>query len=591
MRAFLGRLCAASAVSLWVLSTGVVRAQEPASTPALTVTGTRLQWTAVENATGYDVIRGDVRLLRESADGFTAAVRVCLADDLESTQLDYLGVPKPGEAFFFLVRAGTGGIAGTFDSGGAGQSAPRDAAIDGATKSCFSTVTPHAPIVIAGDNQFREQRGVVRGSGTPGDPYLVAGWDITCDTPTNSTGVEIRNTTVAYTVRNVRVRSCETGILLEGTQDGRVERSRLEVDGAGVRVSGGIQMALDGNVLDGIAGTAIRLEAGSSALVQRNVVTGSGVGIDLDGAVSTVVRGNNLLGNAIQALDQNGASNMWNWSYPEGGNHWSDYAGTDQCSGVNQNVCAGGQSDGFGDQPVTLPSIGTDAYPLMAPASDEGDTLRPIIQWSPPSARFTPSVDITGRSLDSGTGIQATFVRVNGGAWINAGPSTDWSYHATLVPDANLIEAQAFDRAGNASSLRRATVTYYMTAPAVWQTVLQTPQASYAPGAEVPMTLRVTNTSAWASTLVFPSSCEASFTVTDEAGHRLYDWLQHIGCYTVIVTRNVLPGGTITYTYFTWDQIDDAGNRVAFPASYTLNATVDSDQSVPDASATISIEP
>ncbi|HZN04772.1 MAG TPA: NosD domain-containing protein, partial [Candidatus Polarisedimenticolia bacterium] len=488
----------AGAILIGTLGAGAAVAQEGPPAPMLLVGYSGLEWTVSEGATGYDVIRGDVRLLRDAADGFTSAVRVCLADDQVASQLSYQGIPKPGEAFFFLVRANAGDTVGTFDSGGTGQSAPRDAAIDAATKSCFSSVTPHPPIVIGGDNQFTAQRGVVAGRGTLGDPYLLAGWDIECSRPTNTTGIEIRHTTLAYTIRNVRVRSCGTGILLDRTWNGRVERSRLAANREGVRVSES-PVALDGNVIDGIDEAAIRLEAGSSALVQRNTVSGSGIGIDLDGALSSTIRGNTLLSNATHALDRNGASNAWNsqypqdWSnpfFPQGGNYWSGYAGGDSCSGAQQSVCSGGRPDGFGDTPVTFALAGIDAYPLMRPASDEGDTLPPTLQIDAPALSFIPTITITGAVQDAGTGVLGVIVRTNYGPWMSKGGGATLSFTATLVPGENRIEAQAQDRAGNLSPIAGVIVTYQPPTPVVWQAVLETSQASYPPGTAVTFTVR-----------------------------------------------------------------------------------------------------
>src|SRR2546428_4010693 len=60
--------------------------------------------------------------------------------------------------------------------------------------------------------------------------------------------------------------------------------------------------------------------------------------------------------------------NAWHAAYPRGGNHWSDYAGVDQCSGPAQNLCQG--PDGFGDTPYLINGSAQDRYPLMHPVFD-----------------------------------------------------------------------------------------------------------------------------------------------------------------------------------------------------------------------------
>jgi parallel beta-helix repeat protein len=63
----------------------------------------------------------------------------------------------------------------------------------------------------------------------------------------------------------------------------------------------------------------------------------------------------------------------WNPSYPTGGNHWTDYSGSDTQSGPNQNIPG---SDGIGDTPYEIddsisPSPIFDHYPLMATLTHE----------------------------------------------------------------------------------------------------------------------------------------------------------------------------------------------------------------------------
>ena len=58
--------------------------------------------------------------------------------------------------------------------------------------------------------------------------------------------------------------------------------------------------------------------------------------------------------------------NYWNDSYPSGGNYWSDYTGSDNFSGPNQNISG---ADGIGDIPYDniLGGTSQDYYPLIEP--------------------------------------------------------------------------------------------------------------------------------------------------------------------------------------------------------------------------------
>ncbi len=115
-------------------------------------------------------------------------------------------------------------------------------------------------------------------------------------------------------------------------------------------------------------------------------------GVYLDQSTGVLVHHNNIEGNTRQAYDNTG--NRWDDGYPSGGNHWSDYAGLDNCSGPLQNVCP--DPDGIGDTPYAFSSA-QDRYPLIQSTSPvpippsepwelratPGDA-RVSLAWSPP---------------------------------------------------------------------------------------------------------------------------------------------------------------------------------------------------------------
>jgi PKD repeat protein len=76
---------------------------------------------------------------------------------------------------------------------------------------------------------------------------------------------------------------------------------------------------------------------------------------------------NNFVNNDQHASDS--GSNIWNDSYPSGGNYWDDYTGEDNYSGPEQNITG---SDGIGDTPYDIPDgSNKDYYPLMFPYGQE----------------------------------------------------------------------------------------------------------------------------------------------------------------------------------------------------------------------------
>ncbi len=103
---------------------------------ALEVDSSFLSWSAVADAIGYDIVRGDLLTLHSSAGNFTVATEECLADDHPTTSLAHSAVPDPGSGFWFLVRDARLGGNGAYDSGGLAQVGSRDAEIDASTRSC-----------------------------------------------------------------------------------------------------------------------------------------------------------------------------------------------------------------------------------------------------------------------------------------------------------------------------------------------------------------------------------------------------------------------------------------------------------------------
>jgi hypothetical protein len=60
----------------------------------------------------------------------------------------------------------------------------------------------HAPIRIDGNDQFVKKNGVVSGSGSESDPFVIEGWDISCK---DSTGILMMNTDSHVVLKNITV--------------------------------------------------------------------------------------------------------------------------------------------------------------------------------------------------------------------------------------------------------------------------------------------------------------------------------------------------------------------------------------------------
>lgn len=91
----------------------------------------------------------------------------------------------------------------------------------------------------------------------------------------------------------------------------------------------------------------------------NNTISDSKSGIFVESSGNQIY-GNRFMENVVQAEER--GKNIWNASYPRGGNLWSDYQGTDEMNGPNQDMPG---EDGFGDQPYRINEISQDKYPIM----------------------------------------------------------------------------------------------------------------------------------------------------------------------------------------------------------------------------------
>ena len=112
----------------------------PSGVPSLTLSRSGpdalLSWTAVANATGYDIVRGNLATLRSSGGNFATAIDQCVADDRTATSVTAAGVLAAGGGSFFLVRPVSCGGNGTYDTGSASQVGSRDPEIEASPLAC-----------------------------------------------------------------------------------------------------------------------------------------------------------------------------------------------------------------------------------------------------------------------------------------------------------------------------------------------------------------------------------------------------------------------------------------------------------------------
>jgi hypothetical protein len=242
------------------------------------------------------------------------------------------------------------------------------------------------PIYIYGNDDFTIDNGVMSGSGTADDPYVIEGWRI--DSPKADYGIYVDHTTVHFVIRDCVIeRTRLAGIYFNTVRNGRVEGAQL-----------------------GLADTAVYFLDSSENVFRGNVVAESRYGVVM-GANS---RGNCIVGNAFLNNGMNAYDPYrWNaWFEPCRGNYWSDYDGGDH------------DGDGIGD--VAYSRV-HDRYPLVDPPVEWTRVAPAGLSFA--GNRVTPDgslivtseTPITLSAIDPGSGVAEIQYAIDDGGWLPYG--------------------------------------------------------------------------------------------------------------------------------------------------------------------------
>ncbi len=270
-----------------------------------------------------------------------------------------------------------------------------------------------------------------------------------------SRAVAVEASTVASALYGILVQNT-TGVLL---RDDSVVGSRS----VGLALHASQDLSIIGNEVRATLGSSgLDLEGVSNASVSGNrIALGAGNGVDIVGSDGVDVTGNTFSGNANyglrasltvslrvsmnnfvwngwspQGLDVSGSGNAWDSGYPAGGNFWTDYAGVDRCTGVNQDACTG--PDGLGDSGYSVGMGTVDRYPRMTPDNLTLPLARFVLT---PSAGNASSVFRVDASASSGSP-ESTSTLLYRWDWESDGVwDTNWS--------SNPAASHVFGRGGN----------------------------------------------------------------------------------------------------------------------------------------------
>jgi parallel beta-helix repeat protein len=145
---------------------------------------------------------------------------------------------------------------------------------------------PHMPIYISGDGGFTPANGVVSGSGSAADPFVIEEYTISI---AFGSGVYVEDTSAYYVLRNVTVlgqrMAGSSGIYLTNSTHAVVERAVVNATDRAIRVESTSTVVID-NCTVSNGGSGVTIEDCADVVVRNVAATGFQNGIRLRGCDS-----------------------------------------------------------------------------------------------------------------------------------------------------------------------------------------------------------------------------------------------------------------------------------------------------------------
>jgi len=205
--------------------------------------------------------------------------------------------------------------------------------------------TARAPIAIASDAEFNAANGVVGGTGTKDDPFVLSGWTI--ELGDALAGIRIKGTRAWFEIVACTIRGPgRTGICFLDVQNGTIRDCTIENAEYGIDVDSSRDCVFAGNRIEGCT-SSVFLYAASFNTFSANTVREGLHGITLyEGSTSNQIFDNSFEAGSVLTVnvgcDGNWiyrndflegraisyAYNSWH-SREREGNYWSNYCGDD----------------------------------------------------------------------------------------------------------------------------------------------------------------------------------------------------------------------------------------------------------------------
>lgn len=152
--------------------------------------------------------------------------------------------------------------------------------------------------------------------------------------------------------------------ICSGTSENHIESNNVSNKLTGIKIFGSSNKVYNNNIFCNMGGIGLLNSKYNSIIGNNLMLNGKYGGIHIDASSDNSIYHNNFLNNFKQVDYSRNLSpyvylinytNIWNNTYPSGGNYWSDYNGTDS------------DGDGIGDTPYIIDADSQDNYPLMEP--------------------------------------------------------------------------------------------------------------------------------------------------------------------------------------------------------------------------------
>jgi parallel beta-helix repeat protein len=216
------------------------------------------------------------------------------------------------------------------------------------------------------------------------DSIIVDGAGHTLQGTGVETGIDLSNRT-NVTIQNTVIKTFDDALYLHSSNQITISGTNITDSTDGIRVSDSSNNSIYENNITGNSYEGIYIFASSSNTVSENNITANtGDGVYLWGSSNNTIFENNIFNNwwgiasyystnnkifhnnfisNFEQADSESSIDVWDNTYPSGGNYWSDYTGVDEKSGPYQDQPG---SDGIGDTPYVIDASNRDPYPLMA---------------------------------------------------------------------------------------------------------------------------------------------------------------------------------------------------------------------------------